>query len=230
MQRYRKELKFVCTRMELINIENSIKTIMKKDIHQDGESYNIRSIYFDSPSDECFYENSAGVGSRNKYRIRIYGKSKSLIKAEIKSKYRETISKFSENLTMEEYYSIISRSNLGILADKGDVHNQYLNMIMAEGYRPTSIVEYERKAYTYDPCNVRITFDTNLAASTKYNLFFDRSLEAIPLLEGGQHVLEVKYDEFLPEFIQELLAGEHLERTSNSKYYLSRQILGRMYR
>ncbi|MCR5356794.1 MAG: VTC domain-containing protein, partial [Lachnospiraceae bacterium] len=77
----RKELKFLCDDRLLIQIENRIKGIMKKDIHQSGGSYNVRSIYFDSPDDSCFYENQAGLGTRSKYRLRIYDHDDSFIRA-----------------------------------------------------------------------------------------------------------------------------------------------------
>lgn len=230
MQAYRKELKFYCSDADLVDIENCIKTVMKRDDHQDGSFYNIRSIYFDDPFDICFLENAAGVGVRNKYRIRIYNCQNQLIRAEIKSRYRDTISKSSALLSMTQYESIMNRRNLHLLAGKGEVYEQYLEKILSEAYRPVSIVEYERKAFVYQPCNVRITFDRNIVVSTNYDRFFDENMKSIPMLPKGVHVLEIKYDEFLPDFIGELLQGKQLKRVSCSKYYLSRQILGRMYK
>jgi len=39
----------------------------------------------------------------------------------------------------------------------------------------------------------------------------------------GQHLIELKYDEFLPDFIKELLELNNLQRTTFSKYYLCRK-------
>lgn len=229
MQAFRKELKFYCTEADFLDIENRIKGFMKLDSHQNGDYYNIRSIYFDSPTDICFYENSAGVGIRNKYRIRIYNKSNQFIRAEIKSKYRETITKASKELSLQQFDDIMGRKELCMLSGKGEVLERYLEVLEGEAYHPVSIVEYERKAYIYQPCNVRITFDRNIAASAKYENFFEPYLFSVPVLEKGLHVLEIKFDEFLPDLIQELLYGRELKRISCSKYYLSRLTLGRMY-
>ena len=50
-----------------------------------------------------------------------------------------------------------------------------------------------------------------------------RRLYAAACDAAGRHVLEVKYDEFLPDPVRQLLALETLQRTSYSKYYICRQ-------
>lgn len=226
MQSFRKELKFLCSDMDLILIENRIKTIMKKDAHQDGDFYNIRSIYFDSPSDICFHENAAGIGTRHKYRIRIYDKNRQFIRAEIKSKCRNTISKASAILSAGQFEHIMSRQSLCSMAANNDVLDRYVSVLAGEGYRPVTVVEYERTAYVYQPCNVRVTFDRNISVSTRFTAFFDENLNAMPVLPLGQHILEIKYDEFLPDYIAQLLKIENMRRTSYSKYYYSRLLAG----
>lgn len=224
----RKELKFLCDDRMLASIENRIKGVMHKDLHQTGSCYNIRSIYFDSYDNKCYRENAAGIDRRNKYRIRIYDHSDSVIKAEIKTKYRDTTSKQSATLSKDQFYAIMNHKSLEeILGD--DPNRALLNFaekIVGEGFRPASIVEYERSAYIFNPCNVRVTFDRNIAASEAYGDFFSRDMQALPVLECGAHILEVKYDEFLPEFLGDLIGIGELRRTSFSKYFESRQTLG----
>ena len=58
--------------------------------------------------------------------------------------------------------------------------------------------------------------------SKKVKSFLDKNISLVPLLPVGQHVLEVKYDEFLPEYIGEVLELGSLQRTSFSKYYYAR--------
>ena len=225
--RNRKELKFLCDDRMLTVIENRIKGVMQRDRNQTGGHYNIRSIYFDSPDDTCFRENQAGVGSRVKYRIRIYEKSDALIKAEIKSKYYDTTHKESARLTKDQLAAFLQPGALPELL--GNTTNNailtFANKVIGEGYRPASIVEYERNAYVFHPCNVRVTFDRNILASNAYDRFFEPQLCGRCVLDAGVHVLEVKYDEFLPDFILTLLKAGDLRRTSFSKYYLSRLAL-----
>ena len=90
------------------------------------------------------------------------------------------------------------------------------------GMHPKSIVEYERTAFVEPRGNVRITFDRNISGCEKISGFFDRTLPAVPVLPKGQHVLEVKYDELLPEYIAGVLELGRLQQTAFSKYYYSR--------
>ena len=93
------------------------------------------------------------------------------------------------------------------------------------GLAPKVIVEYERTAYISRLGNVRITFDRNIAASAPVGLFLEPRVPLTPVLPAGQHVLEVKYDEFLPDPVAQVLELGHLRRTAFSKYYLSRLVL-----
>ncbi len=210
----RKELKFLLGEQELFLIETKIRSILEKDPHQTGDSYLIRSVYFDSPERTCFRENAAGVDKRRKYRIRTYNNSDALIRAEIKSKYRDTIHKDSAALTREQYEAMMS----GCI-EPADTTHEFAYKILGEGYRPSCIVEYERSAYFYGPCNVRVTFDKNIRASSDFERFFDKDLPTVPACEPGKHILEVKYDEFLPEFLAQILQTGTLRRTSFSKFY-----------
>lgn len=89
--------------------------------------------------------------------------------------------------------------------------------------RPVVIVEYQRTAYTYPAGNVRITLDEHIGASSRISRFLDPSVSMTPLLPAGQHVLEVKYDEFLPDALARTLQLGRLRVTTFSKYALGRQ-------
>ena len=43
-------------------------------------------------------------------------------------------------------------------------------------------------------------------------------------MEAGAHVLEVKYDELLPDYIRKIIDFGSLQRCVFSKYYYARQI------
>lgn len=221
--RQRKELKFLVTESELLEVKNRINGIMKLDSNQQGDCYNIRSIYFDSPSNACMQENESGVDKRCKYRIRIYNCSSHLIKAEIKTKYRDTTTKQAVSITTEQYDSLIHADQLSQYMGKNPVFDRFAEVIVGEHYRPHAIVEYERAAYTFQPCNVRVTFDRNIGSSRHYTRFLSPQIMAVPVLPAGMHVLEIKYDEFLPDFLQQLLRINGT-RTSFSKYYYAANI------
>ncbi len=222
----RKELKFLLHEKELSVIEKRILNVLSKDPHQEGDHYLIRSVYFDSPDHFCFRQNAAGVDRRRKYRIRSYNCSPDYIKAEIKSKLRDTTWKESARLTPELYQRVMEGER-GFLAAQNDeakekrVFLDFTDKILSEGYRPSCIVEYERSAYCYEPCNVRVTFDRNIRAGRDFSNFFSKEMVSKPACQSGVHVLEVKYDEFLPDFILELLLVTNLQRSSFSKFYIA---------
>ena len=61
------------------------------------------------------------------------------------------------------------------------------------------------------------------AAAPDPELFFSPELPVRPILPLGCHLMEVKYDGFLPDFIYHSLNLGQLRQTSFSKYYLCRK-------
>ncbi|MCR5686969.1 MAG: polyphosphate polymerase domain-containing protein [Lachnospiraceae bacterium] len=233
MDGYRRELKFIISDALMLDIRNRIGTIMKPDEHQSRDHYRVRSIYFDNPSHTCIRENLAGVSTREKYRIRTYDCDSRTIIAEIKIRHRSTVSKMSTPIDTALFDALISgdRENAaGVLRSRIDesgaagsgkscrVLEKYLVRIASEAYSPSVMVDYERSAYVYPAGNVRITFDRNVFGSQEYSRMFDNALTGRPALDHGLHILEIKYDEFLPDEIKAVLGGMQLEASSSSKY------------
>ena len=84
------------------------------------------------------------------------------------------------------------------------------------------IVEYARIPYVCRDGNVRITLDMNISSSNRTECFLDPVIARRPVMEAGSHILEVKYDEFLPDYIKISLELGTLRQTSFSKFYLCR--------
>ena len=91
------------------------------------------------------------------------------------------------------------------------------------GLAPKVIVAYERTPFVYVPGNVRITFDRNIGSTTELDGFFRENLPLRPVMPMGKHVLEVKYDEFLPDFLYDVMNLGSLRQSAYSKYYLCRK-------
>ena len=53
--------------------------------------------------------------------------------------------------------------------------------------------------------------------------FFRENLPLRPVMPTGKHVLEVKYDEFLPDFLYDVMNLGSLRQSAYSKYYLCRK-------
>ena len=95
--------------------------------------------------------------------------------------------------------------------------------MMTRRLRPVVIVEYCRIPYVYKNGNVRITLDTNIVSSSAVETFLDPRISGRPVLPVGQQLLEVKYDEYLPDFIYRSLMLPNLQQTAFSKYYICRK-------
>ena len=222
MSIYRNELKFLCTEREFVLLEGRINAVMLPDSYGGGKPYSVRSVYFDDYENSCMCENEAGISKRNKFRIRIYNGDNSFIRLEIKSKNNGYGKKESGILALETCCQYIKGIPEQITEDLPHVRRRLSLEMALRGLHPVNIVEYERKAFTYPHGNVRITFDRNISCTPKVGDFLKESVYLTPIMPKGLHVLEVKYDEFLPDFIAGLLEIGTLERTAFSKYYFAR--------
>lgn len=228
---YRTELKYFCTEAELALIENRIQNLCEPDPHA-GENgiYRIRSVYFDDYENTCFYENENGTDPREKFRIRIYNENLSRITLELKKKRNGKNHKDNCPLSKEQLEAILQGhfSQSDIVQEKLSqpqlaLLNKFYLQYQMRLLRPKVIVAYERTPFIYTPGNVRITFDRNISTSRDLQSFADGNLQLRPIMPMGKHILEVKYDELLPDYIHNALQIGSLQRTTFSKYYLCRK-------
>lgn len=223
--RFRHEMKYLVSDAQLMMLSSRLKGIMQPDKHAgpDGK-YVIRSLYFDDVDNTSYYENDAGTGRREKFRIRIYNGSMDRISLERKSKVSDKIRKVSCILTREQY-EILSddRADKTVKEEYPELMQKVLSMYQLRLLKPKVIVEYERTPYVYRLGNVRITFDRNVTSSVFLDSFSEQHIHGRPIMPAGMQLLEVKYDEFLPDHIYRSLALDNLRLTAYSKYYLCRR-------
>lgn len=219
---YRHELKFLVSECQLSLIEFRLKTFMKQDAHQKDGQYNIRSLYFDDMFDSCMRENENGIDVRSKYRIRIYDKNADVIKLEKKMKLRGMTRKHTVAMDYETCFGCMQGIAPGIQPTSPELEKEFHVQIKTKGMKPVTIVEYERTAFVEKNGNIRITFDRNISGCDKVEKFFEKNIPLVPLLPAGWHVLEVKFDEYLPDYIKDVLEIGTLQRTAFSKYYYAR--------
>lgn len=222
---YRNEWKYQVSGADLAVIAARLTPLLRPDGHHRPGGYAIRSLYFDDFANSCLWENEAGVDDRRKYRLRIYNGDASLIKLEIKEKLHGMTHKVSCTITPEQCTAILRGTPPPLGPDSPAPMNLLAAAMRTRGLAPKVIVEYERTAYVSRLGNVRITFDRNISASAAVGRFLDPRVPLTPLLPAGWHVLEVKYDELLPDPVAQVLELGRLQRTAFSKYYLSRLAL-----
>lgn len=223
-KKYRHELKYMISAAELAMLRNRIQNLIPLDGHVGKTgAYSIRSLYFDDYENSCFYENENGTDPREKFRIRIYNHSTDRITLECKRKERGKTLKTSCPLTIEQTRMLMEGRILPDIANQPEVLRKLTLRMMTKGMRPVVIVEYERIPYVYPNGNVRVTMDMNVSSSTSIERFLDAQIPKRPVMPAGQQLLEVKFDEYLPDFIHHNLNLHSLTQTAYSKYYLCRK-------
>jgi hypothetical protein len=222
--KYRHEFKYQCSEAQLAIIQSRIETFLQHDPHAKNGQYTIRSMYFDNYAHRCFFENESGTSPREKFRIRIYNSSDQRISLECKRKEYDKIYKTACLLTMQEYEDILQGGNFIDLDQKPALLKKFTLLLRTQQYKPDVIVEYDRIPYVYPIGNVRITLDKNIRFSTDFNHFFSPNIATRPIMLQGQHLLEIKYDELLPTYIEDVLQLRDLQRTTFSKFYLCRKL------
>lgn len=222
--KYRHELKYLCTDMELAILTNNLNAVMQLDSHvgEDGQ-YNIRSLYFDDYYNTCFYENESGTDPREKFRIRIYNADSSRISLECKRKEHGKTLKKSCPLTIKQCESLMRGIPLPVSKEYPAVLQKLCVLMRSKGMKPVIIVDYDRIPYICTNGNVRVTIDKNIASSKDISGFLKERIAKRPILPAGKQILEVKYDEYIPDYIKENLEVGSLRQTSFSKYYLCRK-------
>lgn len=227
---YRHELKFEINRMEKDVLAKELGLVMASDAHAKDGRYMIRSLYFDDWANSAYEEKQAGVASRKKYRIRIYDYSDSVIKLERKRKEGQYIYKEAESLTKEETLALMA-GNYAVLADREEaLCRDFYQECQSRGLRPRVIVDYDREPYVYANGDVRITFDMGIRAGLLGVDIFDRKLPVVEVMQLDSLIMEVKYTQYLPDFIKDVLRGRAYTQIAASKYAMCvdkhRELLG----
>ena len=217
----RHEWKHEITYLDMLLIRQRLKAVAKVDKNAVNGKYQIRSLYFDTPSDRALREKLNGVSRREKFRIRYYNGDTSLIHLEKKVKIAGLGTKFLANLTKEQAQAIVD-GNLDWMKENEQelVRELYVKM-KNEGLQPKTIVDYEREPFTFSAGNVRVTLDYNIRTGLGYTDFLNTDCITISVAESPI-ILEVKWDEFLPTVIRDVVQLENRQTKAFSKYAVCR--------
>ena len=198
---YRHEIKHLITQADAIAIRNNLTAIAESDPHvKDDGSYTIRSLYFDDMRNTALWEKLDGVNERRKFRIRYYNDDLSFIMLECKQKRDNVGCKLQQRLTEEEVRKIMN-GDISWMATSGKplLVTLYVEM-KSKQLKPKCVVEYKRIPFVYGPGNVRVTIDWNIRTGPP-GQFLDPAGLTLPV-DGDPMLLEVKWDEYLPNAIR----------------------------
>lgn len=223
MRKARHELKYYINYFDYLTLKGKIKNVISPDINSNGEgSYEVISLYFDDIYNSAYQEKVQGTNNRQKFRIRNYNFNDALIKLEKKKKADGFSLKGTKDITREQYGKILS-GNVDFLLTTGfeefiELHQGIKRRFM----KPKVVVRYTREAYVHEAGNIRITFDKNIRTGSPANDIFDPS-ETYTIPESNLIVLEIKYDEFFPSYLKNLVQSNGRLKSSASKYVIGRK-------
>ena len=90
-----------------------------------------------------------------------------------------------------------------------------------QGLRPKTLVDYTREPYVFAPGNVRVTLDYAIRTGLSSTDFTDPNAVTLPVPEDPV-ILEVKWDNFLPDLVRDLIQLEGRHTSAYSKYAAAR--------
>ncbi|OXM84488.1 polyphosphate polymerase domain-containing protein [Paenibacillus rigui] len=223
---FRHELKFFINQHQFHIIRQRLKSLMApdKNVGPTGE-YHIRSLYFDDMDNKALHEKLGGIRDRVKYRIRIYNIQDNVIHFEKKIKRDDYIAKVKEPLTREMYDAIVAGDFECLNRPDKPFLMELYNEMRHRMLRPKVIVDYVREPYVCYHGNVRITFDKDLRTGLHSTDMFNKDLGPVRAIDDNLIILEVKFDEYIPDIIKTAVQLEGLNRQSASKYVICRKFL-----
>jgi hypothetical protein len=221
----RHELKYFISETQYLWLRDRIAAVMPLDSYADPTTrgYGIRSLYYDDINDGALFEKADGEALRDKFRIRIYSHNKERILLEKKSKVMYYTAKDSITLTRAQCDGVLSGDLNQIYPSQSPLLQEFYARIRTRLLKPKVIVDYFREPYVYPAGNVRITFDLNIRSGIYSNDLFSGVPASVAVLEPDIHVLEVKFDNFIPSHIRAIIQGIPGQRTAVSKYVLCRR-------
>lgn len=214
---FRHEVKHEITHHDMLILRQRLRAVMLPDSHAVNGRYEIRSLYFDNIDDKALREKLDGVNVREKYRIRFYNNDPSNINLERKFKRGGLGYKETANLTAEQARAIADGDVGWMRSSTNEVILGLYTRIRNEGLKPKVIVDYTREPFVFAPGNVRVTLDYDIRTGLRCTDFLCPDCVTVPI-ENSPCILEVKWDNYLPDVIRSAVQLEGRRSGAFSKY------------
>ena len=127
--------------------------------------------------------------------------------------------KYDARLTEEECRRLLSGDTAFMRDHPRELVRELYAKMTYQGLRPRVLVSYVREPYVFPAGNVRVTFDSRIRTTLFHREFLTEQVSDISATDApGDMILEVKYDAFLPELIQDLIQVPGIRQQAFSKY------------
>ena len=215
--KFRNEWKHEITLSDMMTLRARLRTVAKPEEHGVDGRYKIRSLYFDDIFDTALREKIDGVNMREKFRIRYYGDDTSFIRLEKKSKINGLCNKVSVRIDETEAARIVADDIEWMRTDERSLLRELYIKMKNKGLRPKTIVDYTRDAFVFPAGNVRVTIDYNIRTGMQCTDFLNTEAVTVPAGDSPI-ILEVKWDEYLPDIIRDAVQLDGRCSSAFSKY------------
>lgn len=215
--KFRHEWKHEISKLDCFELRSRLSAVAYPDKNGKNGCYSVRSLYFDDLRDTALLEKINGVSRREKFRIRCYNMDFSYICLEKKSKIDKLCHKESYQITAEEVQAILDGEIQWMAQSESQILREFYCKIRTKGLRAKTVVDYKREAYVFPAGNVRVTMDSDIRTGIWSTDFLNPDCVTIPTA-GSTVILEVKWDEFLPDIIKDAVQLSGRRTSAFSKY------------
>ena len=228
LQRHRFELKYRISEAKAQQIRFFVQDYLKCDVYgatQPDLSYSVNSLYIDSPNLKTYQDTINGDRNRFKLRLRYYNFDDSPVYFEIKRRLNKIIIKKRAKAHRWAVNDLLAgqipRADFLVQQNSEEFaaleEFSYLqNLLIA---KPSMHVSYRREAYEMEQSNaVRITFDRDVRSTVLKGVAFLTHDPGDFKVFGDEVILELKFTDRFPLWLQELTQLFHLRQESAAKY------------
>ncbi len=198
---YRHEYKYIISQASAELLKRRLPCMMKRDPHAGPTGqYTIRSLYFDDLNFRAYGEKIDGLRDRVKYRLRCYDYNTSFVRLEKKEKHGDLTRKSSQTLTTRQVLDLQNGRWGDLTKSEGKLLDE-LRLQLSGSVKAAVLVDYDRTAFVCNAGQTRITLDENIRTRPYEPDLWAAQTAMIPVLEPGEVVLEVKFNDFLPGYL-----------------------------
>jgi SPX domain protein involved in polyphosphate accumulation len=227
----RYEFKYWLTLEKIPEVRDYVKTYADLDpflrSHR-RKKYTVRSIYFDTPELDSYYERMDGVKIRKKLRVRAYSTMDDFAFLEIKRKYVNAVIKERSKMPFVLIEKLVNTPEHTVFEFESQDHNgrlvsgKFMYNLLKKGLVPSLLIAYEREAYVgQEDQNNRLTIDTHIRSQFQpdfEDMFYEKNFIPVVTDKG---ILELKFDNFMPKWMRSCIQTFRLQKRRISKYCLS---------
>ena len=221
---YRIEKKYLVTRKQYNEITKILSERMALDEYsKEGGTYNVMSLYYDTPSKAFICEALFNRRYKEKLRLRTYTvpQPDADVFVEVKKKVDGIGNKRRCTLPLADAYRFLEKGDISYEGDNQQVLREIYAILgrYDMNLSPSALISYNRLAYNGkdEDVGLRISFDTDLRGRLQ-DLRFESGTYGKRLLDPEVVVMEIKVLSCMPLWLTQLLASQQVFPRSFSKY------------